>query len=64
MKHSNVFGKMLSAVTASALLLVGNTAFPEIGTMSAKAADAQDRGNIGGYDYEMWNQNGTGQASM
>ena len=64
MKHSNVFGKMLSAVTASALLLVGNTAFPEIGTMTAKAADAQDRGNIGGYDYEMWNQNGTGQASM
>ena len=64
MKHSKIFGKMLSAVTASALLLVGNTAFPEIGTMSAKAADAQDRGNIGGYDYEMWNQNGTGQASM
>ena len=30
----------------------------------ASAADQQDRGNIGGYDYEMWNQNGQGQVSM
>ena len=30
----------------------------------ASAADQQTRGNIGGYDYEMWNQNGQGQASM
>jgi len=30
----------------------------------AYAADQQTRGNIGGYDYEMWNQNGQGQASM
>ncbi len=30
----------------------------------ASAADQQTRGNVGGYDYEMWNQNGQGQASM
>ena len=29
-----------------------------------KAADQQILGNIGGYDYEMWNQDGQGQASM
>ena len=28
------------------------------------AADQQTKGNIGGYDYEMWNQNGQGQVSM
>ncbi|WP_295092288.1 endo-1,4-beta-xylanase [Ruminococcus sp.] len=28
------------------------------------AADQQILGNIGGYDYEMWNQDGQGQASM
>ena len=27
-------------------------------------ADQQTRGNIGGFDYEMWNQNGQGQVSM
>ena len=31
---------------------------------SASAADQQTRGNIGGFDYEMWNQNGQGQVSM
>ncbi|MCR4639658.1 glycoside hydrolase family 11 protein [Ruminococcus sp.] len=31
---------------------------------SANAADQQIKGNIGGYDYEMWNQNGQGQVSM
>ena len=31
---------------------------------AASAADQQTRGNIGGYDYEMWNQNGQGQVSM
>ena len=31
---------------------------------SVNAADAQQRGNIGGFDYEMWNQNGQGQVSM
>ena len=30
----------------------------------ASAADQQTRGNVGGYDYEMWNQNGQGQVSM
>ena len=64
MKHSNFFGKTLSAVTASAMLLLGNTVFPGSNALTAKAADQQTRGNIGGYDYEMWNQNGQGQASM
>ena len=31
---------------------------------AANAADQQTRGNIGGYDYEMWNQNGQGNAQM
>ncbi|MBP5580434.1 MAG: glycoside hydrolase family 11 protein, partial [Ruminococcus sp.] len=31
---------------------------------AVNAADQQTRGNIGGYDYEMWNQNGQGQVSM
>jgi glucuronoarabinoxylan endo-1,4-beta-xylanase len=31
---------------------------------AVNAADQQTRGNIGGFDYEMWNQNGQGQASM
>jgi hypothetical protein len=64
MKHSNLFGKTLSALTASAMLLIGNTAFSGSNTLTAKAADQQTRGNIGGYDYEMWNQNGQGNAQM
>ena len=64
MKHSSFFGKALSAVTASAMLLIGNSAFPGNNGLTAKAADQQQRGNIGGFDYEMWNQNYTGQASM
>ncbi|WP_294755239.1 glycoside hydrolase family 11 protein, partial [uncultured Ruminococcus sp.] len=64
MKHSNLFGKAISAVTATAMLLMGSPAFPGNNTLTAKAADQQERGNIGGFDYEMWNQNYTGQVSM
>ena len=49
--------KILSG-TVSALMIA--TSIPTV----ASAADQQTRGNIGGYDYEMWNQNGQGQASM
>ncbi|EWM54756.1 glycoside hydrolase family 11 protein, partial [Ruminococcus flavefaciens] len=44
--------------TVSALMIASCIPF------SASAADQQIRGNIGGYDYEMWNQNGQGQVSM
>ncbi|WP_152537183.1 glycoside hydrolase family 11 protein [Ruminococcus flavefaciens] len=44
--------------TVSALMIA--TSMPVV----ASAADQQTRGNIGGFDYEMWNQNGQGQASM
>ncbi|WP_295076874.1 glycoside hydrolase family 11 protein, partial [Ruminococcus sp.] len=44
--------------TVSAMMLASS--IPVV----ASAADQQDRGNIGGYDYEMWNQNGQGQVSM
>ena len=64
MKHSNLFGKAISAVTATAMLLMGSPAFPGNNTLTAKAADQQERGNIGGFDYEMWNQNYIGQVSM
>ena len=46
--------------TVSALMLA--TGIPSIPVVNA--ADQQTRGNIGGYDYEMWNQNGTGNAQM
>nr|P29126.1 RecName: Full=Bifunctional endo-1,4-beta-xylanase XylA; Flags: Precursor [Ruminococcus flavefaciens]CAA77476.1 XYLA of Ruminococcus flavefaciens [Ruminococcus flavefaciens 17] len=49
--------KVLSG-TVSALMIA--SAAPVV----ASAADQQTRGNVGGYDYEMWNQNGQGQASM
>ncbi len=49
--------KILSG-TVSALMIA--TSIPTV----SFAADQQTRGNIGGYDYEMWNQNGQGQVSM
>ena len=32
--------------------------------LSAYADDQQEKGNVGGYDWEMWNQNYTGTVSM
>ena len=51
------FKKIISG-TVSAMMIAAS--IPAV----ASAADQQDRGNIGGYDYEMWNQNGQGQVSM
>ena len=51
------FKKIISG-TVSAMMIAAS--IPAV----ASAADQQTRGNIGGYDYEMWNQNGQGQASM
>ena len=53
----NRFRKVISG-TVSSLMIAA--AIPVV----ASAADQQTRGNVGGYDYEMWNQNGQGQASM
>ena len=60
MKKSN-FKRFVSAgITA---LMVASS-IPAVPAVVANAADAQQRGNIGGYDYEMWNQNSQGQVSM
>ncbi|MCR4794143.1 MAG: glycoside hydrolase family 11 protein [Ruminococcus sp.] len=53
----NKIKKIISA-GASAMMIAAS--IPAV----ASAADQQTRGNIGGYDYEMWNQNGQGQVSM
>ncbi|MBO4493846.1 MAG: glycoside hydrolase family 11 protein, partial [Ruminococcus sp.] len=55
MKTKKLISGMLSAFLVASSLPA---------TIPAQAADQQTRGNIGGYDYEMWNQNGQGQASM
>ena len=57
MKKKTLKTLISSAVTA----LVAAAILPVI---PASAADQQTKGNIDGYDYEMWNQNGQGQASM
>uniref|UniRef100_UPI0025DD01B7 glycoside hydrolase family 11 protein n=1 Tax=uncultured Ruminococcus sp. TaxID=165186 RepID=UPI0025DD01B7 len=56
MKLSRI--KKVLGGTVSALMIASSI------PCAASAADQQDRGNIGGYDYEMWNQNGQGQVSM
>ena len=60
MKKS-IFKKIISACTTAVMLASSTSVVP---SMVANADDAQDRGNIGGYDYEMWNQYGQGQVSM
>ncbi|WP_143186547.1 glycoside hydrolase family 11 protein [Ruminococcus flavefaciens] len=50
--------KKVISGTVSALMIVSSV--PTV----VSAADQQTRGNIGGFDYEMWNQNGQGQVSM
>ena len=52
--------KLKKIISAGASAMMIAASMPAV----ASAADAQQRGNIGGYDYEMWNQNGQGQASM
>ena len=53
------FKRVISTTISAMLLAAGAPSVPAV-----NAADAQERGNIGGYDYEMWNQNGQGQVSM
>ena len=50
--------KKVISGTVSALMIASSV--PTV----VSAADQQTRGNIGGFDYEMWNQNGQGQVSM
>ena len=56
MKMSKI--KKVISGTVSALMIASSV--PTV----VSAADQQTRGNIGGFDYEMWNQNGQGQVSM
>ena len=60
MKKGN-FKKFVSA-GVSALMVAAS--IPSVPGAVVQAADQQQRGNIGGYDYEMWNQNYTGNVSM
>ena len=46
--------KRVLSSTLSAMMIVASMP----ATSVINAADQQTRGNIGGYDYEMWNQNG------
>ena len=52
--------KLKKIIGAGAAAMMVGVSVPAV----ASAADQQTRGNIGGFDYEMWNQNGQGQASM
>ncbi|WP_455529782.1 endo-1,4-beta-xylanase, partial [Ruminococcus sp.] len=56
----NIFKKIVSAGTTAVMIAASVPSVPAV----VHGADQQVRGNIGGYDYEMWNQNYTGQASM
>ena len=53
--------KIICAGTTTVMIAASS---PIVPSTVANAADAQQRGNIGGYDYEMWNQNSQGQVSM
>ena len=57
---NGIFKKFVSVGLSAAMLTAGIPSAPSL----VQAADQQTRGSIGGYDYEMWNQNYTGQASM
>ena len=52
--------KQIISSTVTAVMVAAS--LPSVPSVSA--ADQQTRGNIGGFDYEMWNQNGQGQVSM
>ena len=51
--------RVISGTVSALMIATGTLSFSVV-----DAADQQTRGNIGGFDYEMWNQNGQGQASM
>jgi endo-1,4-beta-xylanase len=52
--------KRVFSGTISAMMIAASMPAATI----VNAADQQTLGNIGGYDYEIWNQNGQGQVSM
>ena len=51
---NGILKKIISAGTTAVMIAASIPAFP---ASLVDAADQQQRGNIGGYDYEMWNQN-------
>ncbi|MBO7474496.1 MAG: glycoside hydrolase family 11 protein, partial [Ruminococcus sp.] len=57
-------GILKRLVGASTTAVMIASSIPAIPATVVQAADQQQRGNIGGFDYEMWNQNYTGQVSM
>ena len=57
-------GAFKKLVSAGITAVMAVSSVPAIPTAVVHGADQQTRGNIGGFDYEMWNQNGQGQVSM
>lgn len=55
--RSGITGKLLG-IALSAAMAVSSVTF------TASAYDEQQRGNIGGFDYELWNQNSAGEVSF
>ena len=49
--------KKVIGIAVSSAIIVSSVPFVSF------AADKQIRGNIDGYEYEMWNQNNTGDVS-
>ncbi len=57
-------GTFKKIVSAGVTAMMVAASVPSIPAAVVHGADQQTRGNIGGFDYEMWNQNGQGQVSM
>uniref|UniRef100_UPI0025F9237A endo-1,4-beta-xylanase n=1 Tax=Ruminococcus sp. TaxID=41978 RepID=UPI0025F9237A len=57
-------GTFKKIVSAGLTAMMVAASVPSIPAAVVHGADQQTRGNIGGFDYEMWNQNGQGQVSM
>ena len=57
-------GAFKKLVSAGITAVMAVSSVPAIPAAVVHGADQQTRGNIGGFDYEMWNQNGQGQVSM
>ncbi|MBR5682828.1 MAG: endo-1,4-beta-xylanase [Ruminococcus sp.] len=58
--RKGILKKIVGAGTTAVMIAASIPSVPAV----VHGADQQVRGNIGGFDYEMWNQNYTGQASM
>ena len=57
-------GTFKKIVSAGITAMMVAASVPSVPAAVVHGADQQTRGNIGGFDYEMWNQNGQGQVSM